>query len=50
MTNLQYSKRETIELNLAPVDITEDVLKENISKALSLTGVNIIPNDLHACH
>ena len=50
VTNLQYSKRETTEFNLVPVDITEDVWKENIGKALSLTGVNIIPDDLHACH
>ena len=33
-----------------PADITEDVLEENICKALSLTGVNVVPNDLHACH
>ena len=33
-----------------PSDITEDVLEENICKALSLTGVNVVPNDLHACH
>ena len=26
------------------------MLEENICKALSLTGVNIVPNDLHACH
>ena len=49
MTNSQYSRRETIELNPVPADITEDVLEENICKALSLTGVNV-PNDLHACH
>ena len=33
-----------------PVDITEDVLEEKICKALSLTGVNFVSNDLHACH
>ena len=33
-----------------PADITEDVLEENICKALSLTGVNVVPNDLHTCH
>ena len=44
VTNSQYSRRETIELNLVPADITEDVLEENICKALSLTGVNIVPN------
>ena len=46
----EYSRRETIELNLAPADITEDALEENVCKALSLTGVNVVPNDLHACH
>ena len=30
--------------------ISQDVLIENICKALPLTGVNVIPNDLHACH
>ena len=50
VTNSQYSRRETIELNLVPADITEDVLEENICKALSLTGVNVVPNDLHTCH
>ena len=33
-----------------PADITKDVLEENVSKALSLTGVNVVPNDLHTCH
>ena len=33
-----------------PADITESVLEENIYKALPLTGVNVVPNDLHACH
>ena len=48
--NCQYSRRETIELNPVPADITGDVFKENICKALSLTGVNVVPSDLHACH
>ena len=50
MTNSQYSGRKTIELNPVPADITEHVLEENICKALSLNGVNVVPNDLHACH
>ena len=33
-----------------PADITEDALEENVCKALSLTGMNVVPNDLHACH
>ena len=46
----QYSRRETIELNPVPADITEDTFEENVCKALSLTGVNAVPNDVHACH
>ena len=46
--NPQYGRRETIELNPVFADITEDVLEENICKALSLTGVNVVPNRLHA--
>ena len=50
VANSQYSRRATIELHHVPADIAEDVLEENISKALSLTAFNVIPNDLHACH
>ena len=45
VTHSQNSRRETIELN-----ITKDDLEENVRKALPLTGVNVVPNDLHACH
>ena len=37
VTNLQYSRKETTELNSVPADIKEDVLEETIFKALSLT-------------
>ena len=50
VTNSQYSRRETIELNPVPAEIHEDVLEESICKGLSLTGVNAVPKDLHACH
>ena len=33
-----------------PADITENVLEENTCKALPLTGINVVPNYLHACH
>ena len=49
VANSQY-RGETIELNPVPADITEDVLEEHFCKGLSLTGVNVVPNDLHACH
>ena len=50
VTNSQYSRRETIELNPVPADITQDVLEEKICKDFALTGVNVVPNNLHACH
>ena len=46
VTNSQYSRQETIELNPAPAEIHEDVLQDSICKAMSLTGVK----DLLACH
>ena len=50
VTNSQYSRRETFELNPVPAEITEYNLKESICKALSLTAVNIVPKDLYALH
>ena len=50
VTNSQYSRRETTEFNPVPAEIHEDVLEESICKALSLTGVKVVPEDLHACH
>ena len=46
VTNSQYSRREIIELTPVPAEI----LEESVCKALSLTRVNIVPEDLHACH
>ena len=50
VTDSQYSRWETIELTPVPAEIHEDVLEDSIRKALSLTGVNIAPEDLQACH
>ena len=49
-TDLQFRKKETIVLNLVPADITDYVLEENICSTLPLAGVNVVPNDLRACH
>ena len=50
VTNCQYSRRETTELNPVPAEIHEDVSEESICKVLSLTGFNFVPEDLHTCH
>ena len=50
VTNSQYNRRETIELNPATAEIHKGVFEESICKALSLTGVNLVSEDLYACH
>ena len=50
VTNSQYSRRETIEVNPVPAEIQDDVLEASVCKVLSLTGVTIAPEDLHPCH
>ena len=50
VTNSQYSRRETIELNPVSAEIHENVSEESICKALSLTRVDVVPEDLNACH
>ena len=37
VTNSQYSRRETIEVNPVPAEIQDDVLEASVCKALSLT-------------
>ena len=48
VANSQYSRRATIGLHPVPADTTEDVLEVNACKALSLTGMHVLPNYLHA--
>ena len=36
-------------MNPVPAEIHEDVLEDSICKALSLTEVNVVPEDLQAC-
>ena len=50
MSNAQYHRKETLELNPMPQDILDNVLEDTICKALSLIGQEVVPEDLHACH
>ena len=50
VTNSQYYRRETIEINPVPESLGDEILEENVCKALSLTGVNVTPEQLHPCH
>ena len=38
VTNAQYHRRESVEVNLVPPSISDEELELNICKALSLTG------------
>ena len=50
VTNAQYHRRESVEVNLVPPSISNEELELNIWKALSLTGHEVKPNDLQARH
>ena len=50
VTNSEYHRRETIEINPVPESLEDEILEENVCKALSLTGVNVTPEQLHSCH
>ena len=48
--NAQYNRSETPEINPVPSDIADNVLKQSVCQALSLTGTSVEPDDLQACH
>ena len=50
VTNAQYHRRELVEVNPVPPSISDEELELNICKALSLTGHEVKPDDLQACH
>ena len=47
---LEHDLRESVELNPAPSSISDEKLELNIWKSLSLTGHEVKPNNLQACH
>ena len=50
MSNAQYHRLETLKLNSILQDTHDNVLEDTICKALWLTGQEVVPEDLHACH
>ena len=50
VNNAQYHRRELLEINPAPASIGDDVLESSVCRALSLTGHEVKPDDLQACH
>ena len=50
VSNAQYHHRESQEINPVPASIGNDVLENSVCRALSLTGHEMKPEDLQACH
>lgn len=50
VNNAQYHRRESLEINPVPASIGDDVLESSLCRALSLTGHEVKPDDLQACH
>ena len=50
LSNPQYNRRETLEINPVPSGISDDVLEQSVCQALSLTGISVELDDLQACH
>ena len=50
VTNAKYHRRELVEVNPVPPSTSDEELDVNISKALSLTGNEVKPDDLQAYH
>ena len=50
VNNAQHHQRESIEVSPVPASIGDKELEDSICKALSLTGHEVLPDDLQACH
>ena len=50
VNNGQYHRRESIEISPVPASISDEKLKDNVCKALSLTGDELVPDHLQTCH
>ena len=50
VTNAEYHRRESVEVNPVAPSISDEELEVNICEALSLTRHEVKPDDLQACH
>ena len=50
VNNAKYHRRESIEVSPVPASIGDEDLEDSICIALFLTGHEVIPDDLQACH
>ena len=50
VNNAQYHSHESLEINPVPASIGDDVLDSSVCRALFLTGHEVKPDNLQACH
>ena len=50
VSNFQYHRRESLEVALVPRDIRDNFLDKTVCRAISLTGHEVTPDDLHMYH
>ena len=50
LKNAQYHQQESVQVNPVPPSISDEQLEVNICKALSLSGYEVKPEDLHTYH
>ena len=50
LDNAQYLRREMIEISPVPLKVSSNELEGLVWKALSMTGNEVYPDDLKACH
>ena len=50
LNNVQYIRREMLEVNPVPQSISNNELEQSVCCALSLTGTTVKPNDIHFCY
>ena len=50
LDNAQYLRREMIEISPVPLEVSNNELERLVCKVLSLTGNEVYPDDLEACH
>ena len=50
VNNARCHRRESIEASSVPAPISDKELEDNICKPLSLTGHEVIPDDIQACY
>ena len=50
LDNAQYLRREMIEISPVPLEVSNNELEGLVCKVLSLTGNEVYPDDLEACH